>query len=225
MKAIACLLSLLIVSALAAQSIPLTSFSDLTVGGSFNVKLIPSDKDYAVIVSTSGDEKDISIDQKNETVSINWRKSRSRSMTRTAEISLYYTQIAAITTSGGAMVQSQEAIETAALSINCSSGGSANLVLDTKQTTVQVSSGASSRLRGHTDTLKSEASSGASVNATRLEAKKVYASSSSGASIKVTATESFEGQASSGSSIMYGGSPEQVNYDRQSRGGGSIKPM
>lgn len=225
MKVIITLVSLLATLPIASQTIALSTFTELEVSGSFNIKLVPSEHNKAIIEFTTGKADQINVDQKNDKVSVNWKKTGSRSKNRTAQISLYYTGVSSIKASSGATIQSKEAIKVESLRVECSSGATSILHLASDDTSIKVSSGASARLSGETDRLLSEASSGASINATRLLANSVRASCSSGASIKVTATDSFEGQASSGASITYGGNPKKVDYDRKSRSGGSIKAL
>lgn len=216
---------LLFVAFSTAQEVPLSNFSNLEVRGPFNIILVPDGKHQAVITEYTGQKEDIVITQDGNELEIRWKKSMFRGKNRNATIELHYSTISSLDVSAGAMVQSDEDLQGAALEIECSSGAVVQLPVAVETIEIETSSGSKVEVTGSANSADLEASSGSVIKSHKLIAEHVSGEASSGSSIKCQATKSITAEATSGASIKYAGEPAKKDYDRKSRSGGSIKPM
>ncbi len=122
-------------------------------------------------------------------------------------------KLASLKASSGSFITSTNTLTSPVLTINTSSGSTANLTINTQKLTVTTSSGSQISLNGTAITNQLKTSSGSTANLENLETEKTTIKSNSGSVIKVFATKELAVNASSGSSIQYKGSPQlkQIN--------------
>ena len=108
--------------------------------------------------------------------------------------------------SSGARVTTAEAMQTATLSIDLSSGATCKGNFSGTTLKVEQSSGAVSQLEGQFETVTADLSSGAKCNAYALSAKSATLTVNSGAKIEMQVDRELNGEAHSGGQIYYKGS-------------------
>lgn len=110
-------------------------------------------------------------------------------------------------------------------SVDISSGSSMRMDVNTRDFEFEGSSGSMATVNGIADNTSIKVSSAAACNAQNLVSKNVIAQASSGANIKIHATDTLVSSASSGASIRYKGNPKMSGSDKESRSGGTVKPL
>lgn len=129
-------------------------------------------------------------------------------------------EISKIRTSSGALVKSENTLQSNILDLDSSSGSSIKIYVNATEVTSECSSGADIDIFGNAEIFSAKASSGSSIDADKFEAVDVYAKVSSGASIDVNVTGNLTAKASSGGNVNFEGNPTSVNKDTSS--GGSV---
>lgn len=128
--------------------------------------------------------------------------------------------ISKIKTSSGALVKSENTINTKSLDLDASSGSSIKIYLNAQEVISETSSGSNIKIEGKTNSFSASSSSGSSINADGLKTVDAYAKASSGSNIDLNVSGKLTAKASSGGDIDYEGSPTDVNKDTSS--GGSV---
>ena len=123
-----------------------------------------------------------------------------------------------ISVSSGAEVNTRNTFVSDELSLDVSSGATAEMELRVEDLSCDSSSGADIELSGKAENFKVSSSSGSNVKAYDLQARNCNADASSGSGIKIHAAETIEASASSGGNISYKGNP-RVLSERNSSGG------
>ena len=144
----------------------------------------------------------------------NVNKAKSRNVYLTAN------EISKIRTSSGAMIKTENTLETNTLELDSSSGSSIKVTVNASEIISSSSSGSNIHVYGKTKSFSASASSGSSIDADKLETINTTAKVSSGANIDVNVSGKLVAKASSGGSIDYEGNPTEVNKDTSS--GGSV---
>lgn len=125
-----------------------------------------------------------------------------------------------ITANGGADIHGNSVIKAASLTVECNGGADIYLSVQTNDLSLSCTGGADILIEGTTENLSATASGGADINAKKLKAKHVVASSSGGGDVDVYASESLTAKASGGGDINYLGSPKIKNISES--GGGDV---
>ena len=144
----------------------------------------------------------------------NVNKAKSRNVYVTAN------EISKIRTSSGAIVKTENTIDTNSLELDSSSGSTIKVTVNASEILSSSSSGSNINIYGKTKTFSASASSGSSIDADKLETINTSVKVSSGANIDVNVSGKLVAKASSGGSIDYEGNPTEVNKDTSS--GGSV---
>jgi Putative auto-transporter adhesin, head GIN domain len=204
-------------------------FSGISSATGIKVKITQGNEN-AVVVSSSKDELIDNLKtevDKNGVLKIyyknpnklNWNK------TRNVQLNAYitYKSINSLAASSGSSMESTQAVNGEALSIDVSSGAEMELEIVTTNCTINMSSGSIAKVGGNAANVKIDASSGSSFKGTNLTAETCKATVSSGADIKMEVTKKLSASASSGGSFKYKGNPEIEKKTTSS--GGEVKPM
>lgn len=180
----------------------------LTQGNSTELK-VEADENIIdlLITEVKGNELEIYFEK-------NVNKAKSRNVYVTAN------EISKIRTSSGAVVKTENTIETNSLELDSSSGSSIKVTVNTSEISSSSSSGSNINIYGKTKTFSASAISGSSIDADKLETINTSAKVSSGANIDINVSGKLVAKASSGGSIDYEGNPTEVNKDISS--GGSV---
>ena len=180
----------------------------LTQGNSTELK-VEADENIIdlLITEVKGNELEIYFEK-------NVNKAKSRNVYVTAN------EISKIRTSSGAVVKTENTIETNSLELDSSSGSSIKVTVNTSEISSSSSSGSNINIYGKTKTFSASAISGSSIDADKLETINTSAKVSSGANIDINVSGKLVAKASSGGSIDYEGNPTEVNKDTSS--GGSV---
>lgn len=203
---------------LTGQSRKVGSFSGISTSGSVEVKLEKADSPSVSYKMIRGNSEDLITKVKGDVLQVYIKQSWGIKKNAKAKVIVYYTELNDISASAGSSLVSADVIKSDNLEIDCSSGASAKLELDTRTTEIGASSGASIRVSGRAGAAELDASSGASVGASDLIAKHVEAEASSGASVSCHATDSIEAEASSGGSVNYSGNPDKKEISKNRSG-------
>lgn len=137
------------------------------------------------------------------------------------KITIYNNNLNFIKATSGSNIKTNCTMKSKEISVEATSGGYVNTVIDATSVETRTTSGAEIKIVGTTTNHASSANSGSSINAYRLLSKNALVKASSGAEIDVFASIKLEAKASSGASINFKGNPKKVNV--KSSSGGSIK--
>lgn len=128
--------------------------------------------------------------------------------------------IASLESSSGSIISSKNTLRGNGISLNTSSGGEIEAVLEYEKVTCESSSGSNITVSGKALNLKTVTSSGSEIDAEELAANEIIADASSGSFTKVKPIVKLKGTASSGSSINYYQKPKTLIKEESS--GGSV---
>ncbi|WP_396208963.1 head GIN domain-containing protein [Flavobacterium sp.] len=128
--------------------------------------------------------------------------------------------ISSLEASSGSTIHSKNTLKGASLSLNTSSGGEMEAVIEYEKVNCDASSGSRLTVSGKALFLETSSSSGSDIDAKQLAANEIVADASSGSFTKVKPIIKLKGTASSGSSISYYQVPKTLIKTESS--GGSI---
>lgn len=203
------------------------NFSELSISGAFDVKLIKGTNNS---IEMSGDRTDIErvkVKSKGNRLALSMKNKNglfnifNRGKSRVEATITYTDELEFLKTSASAYVDHEGTMRTSTFEFDCSSGSKCEFSIKAEKLKVDISSGARVELGGQTERQYVRASSGGSYRAYDLDSSFTNADVSSGGSAHVIANDEIEGDASSGGSIRYGGSPKRTSVHSSS--GGSIR--
>lgn len=125
----------------------------------------------------------------------------------TKKIHVSLPQIASLKASSGALLETENTIESSILQIDGSSGALLRIDLTSNTLEIDASSGANLEVSGDTERADIDVSSGGNINAKELRTTNCVADASSGGNVKLHVTKSLRAEASSGGNIAYSGDP------------------
>jgi Putative auto-transporter adhesin, head GIN domain len=128
--------------------------------------------------------------------------------------------ISSLEASSGSTIHTKNTLKGTSLSLNTSSGGEMEAVIEYEKVNCDASSGSSLTVYGKALFLETSSSSGSDIDAKQLAANEIVADASSGSFTKVKPIIKLKGTASSGSSISYYQVPKTLIKTESS--GGSI---
>ena len=200
------------------------NFTKVSASTNVKVKLIKADEQRVEFKMTSGEEKSLITEVKNDKLIIKIKSGMLNwSSKAKASVKVYYTDLDEISASAGASIKSDELIYASDMDVDVSSGAVADLEVEAKTIEADVSSGGRILLEGSADKGDFDVSSGANLDASDMVCDIVTADASSGGNLKVHVNKKLTADASSGGSIRYKGTVEYANTD--SGWSGKIKRM
>jgi hypothetical protein len=128
--------------------------------------------------------------------------------------------IASLESSSGSTISSKNTLRGNGISLNTSSGGEIEAVVEYEKVYCESSSGSNITVSGKALNLQTSTSSGSEINAEELVANEITSDASSGSFTKVKPIVKLKGTASSGSSINYFQKPRTLIKEESS--GGSV---
>lgn len=128
--------------------------------------------------------------------------------------------IASLESSSGSTISSKNTLRGDGISLNTSSGGGIEAVVEYEKVYCESSSGSNITVSGRALNLQTSTSSGSEIDAEELAANEITSDASSGSFTKVKPILKLDGTASSGSSITYYQTPKTLIKTESS--GGSV---
>jgi hypothetical protein len=189
--------------------VDLPDFKKIEVAGGFEIELVRSNANKAIVKMKSGNFSDLEISVKGSTLNIR-AKSKLFQGNAKAKIKLEYKNMEGIAVSAGGSVVSDDLISSEKMEVSASSGASVKLEIHSKNVGLSASSGGSLSLRGKANNAIIKASSGGSVAAGQFRVKKADVKASSGGSVIIDVSEEINSNSSSGGTIKYTGNPQKV---------------
>ncbi len=113
--------------------------------------------------------------------------------------------ITGLSSSSGAHLQTENAIETREITVDGSSGAILDIEVTANQIDIDASSGANINISGKAEEAMVDVSSGGNINAKKLETQNCNADASSGGNVSINVSKSLVANASSGGNISYSG--------------------
>jgi uncharacterized protein (UPF0333 family) len=138
----------------------------------------------------------------------------------TINVSVKIPSISSLKASSGSTIHSKNTLKGTSLSLNASSGGEIEAVIEYEKVSCDASSGSRLTVSGKALLLETSSSSGSEIDAKELAANEIVADASSGSFTKVKPIIKLNGTASSGSTITYYQSPKTLIKTESS--GGSV---
>lgn len=135
-------------------------------------------------------------------------------------VSVKMPSITRLEASSGSSIHSKNTLIGTSLSLNTSSGGEIEAVIEFEKVSCDASSGSQLTVSGKALLVETSSSSGSEINAEELVANEIVADASSGSFTKVKPIVKLNGTASSGSTITYYQAPKTLIKSESS--GGSI---
>lgn len=133
-------------------------------------------------------------------------------------VSVKMPSISSLEASSGSTIHSKNTLKGTSLSLNTSSGGEIEAVIEYEKVSCDASSGSRLTVSGKALLLETSSSSGSEINAEELAANEIVADASSGSFTKVKPIIKLKGTASSGSSITYYQNPKTLIKTESSSG-------
>jgi hypothetical protein len=198
----------------------LETFNKVSVGQAITLKLIPGNKNEAVLEVSGADAADVLTEIFGNRLNIKMRGNRNYN---NVDVIVYLTfkEISALDVSSSAEVTSSQVIKSINFDVSVSSAGRAKLALECESLTVEISSSGKLELTGEALRQNINISSSGKYAATKLESKEVDIEVSSSGSAEIYVTSRIDASANSAGSIYYSGNPEKVFVDANS--GGKVK--
>jgi len=184
-------------------------FSELSVGGAFEVILIQGDT-YALKVESKEDQYEKVITElKGDRLRIRYESSRWERNHSKITLYITYKSLEELDISGACDVKGETPLKAESLDIEFSGAASAWLELDVKRLKARVSGAGNLNLEGRAEEQWVNLSGAGSYKAYDLKSKKANVKSSGAGKVRVFVTEEFEANASGAASIRYKGNPEK----------------
>jgi hypothetical protein len=189
-----------------------SDFDSVSVSTGINLFIEQGDDESLTIEAEDNVIPRILTDVRNGKLEIRFRAATFGGLNLRKPVNVYVTavDIDGIEISSGADVETEE-LKTDKLSLNLSSGSSADIIIDVEELEVDLSSGSNLKAEGKATDQEVDLSSGVSYDAEDLESKTARLDVSSGSDAKVWVTEKLDVSISSGGSVRYKGSPEIVS--------------
>ncbi|WP_282056466.1 head GIN domain-containing protein [Maribacter luteus] len=158
----------------------------------------------------------IATDIKNDRLRIHAEENIGRA---TKKVFVTLPEIAALKSSSGAHLSTENMVNSDKLEIDGSSGANIQIEMNVSEVDIDASSGANLNLSGDSQTMYVDASSGANINAKKLTSKVCHADASSGGNVSVYVSDDLTADASSGGNISYSG---DANVTKKKSVSGSV---
>ena len=187
-------------------------FDSFHVFGPFEVMLIKSTTEKVEIDYRGADKEDVQIKNSGDELLIkfrnkeyfdNWNSDRFNG--RRIRVKVYFKNLNEIETRAGAMVTSDDIIESKDMFLTCSMGSEMDLNVKTQDLELTASMGSEVKLSGSARKLELTAKMGADVKAERLICEDVSVAASMGADVFVYASHELDISAGFGASVDYAG--------------------
>lgn len=196
----------------------LPSFAGLLTDGPIKVELIPSDENRMQIQLWDIDPRNFKWEIKNNTLEISTRKGMANKRAF-ANVTLYYTELAQITMTGGE-IKTADPIVTGSLLVKAeSSTGKMDLIVETNTLIIHASGDNRIKVNGTAQKATYRARLGSKIECLGVEADEVIATVSGKAEIHLSSHDTLEATARTGGNIFFAGSPEILSV-KKSMGGG-----
>ena len=221
MKYLLLCLTLIAHSVFAEETRNLPDFDEVSAATGVKVILVKSSQTKAKIEVENCDPEDVITEVRGSKLvvkfddKISWTRSNRN---RKATVTVYYKAVNAVGVSSGAMIHSDEVIETGNLELDGSSGGIMEFEVNSAALNVDISSGGIIKINGKTESLDIDVSSGGVFKAYDLRSESATADASSGGVASFSVSKTLNADASSGGSIRYRGNPDKVRSNSSSSG-------
>ena len=197
-----------------AQTKKVDSFNSIEVSGSISAELIQSNEERVEYKITKGDEKNLVITNKGNSLIVKTKSDWSNRSNTSARVKIYYKSIEDLEVSSGSTVSTDDRIKADKFDLEVSSGSTCTMALDADFLDLEVSSGSTLTLEGKCERADIEVSSGSSFRAPDFEVQKVDIEVSSGSTAQLEVTMTIDGDVSSGSTLRYSGNPSKVDVEK-----------
>lgn len=167
----------------------------VTQADDFNIK-VEADENIIDLIGT---------DIKNGKLRIHAIENIGRS---TKKVYVSLPNITGLSSSSGANLQTENAIESKKITVDGSSGAIINIEVTANEIDIDASSGANLSISGEVEEAIVDVSSGGNINAKKLETQNCDAEASSGGNVSINVSKSLVADASSGGNISYSGDPD-----------------
>lgn len=194
------------------------NFSKIDVNRGLNVIVEQADTFHVEVEADENLQSHISTKVENGTLVITTDQNIDEAAAKNIHVKM--PKLTEIETNSGSSLSTKNVFTGTSITVDASSGSSAELELEFDNISCGSSSGSNVSLKGKALDLITDASSGSVIDARHLLVNNVTSEASSGSSTDVHPLVSLKGEASSGSSISYDSSPKTVTKEESS--GGSV---
>ncbi|MDZ7606789.1 MAG: head GIN domain-containing protein [Cyclobacteriaceae bacterium] len=184
------------------------SFSEVHIGGNFDVALIPSDKNSVLVSADENLMKYINVEVHNNSLNINTVHNLKSS--RGIKITINYTSLTGIYSTGASRITHNNALQSKDLQIDLSGTGSIELGVDVETATVTMTGAGLVKLNGKASLLSAVISGAGGLVASDLIAQNCDISLSGLGGASVYVTDKLDANISGIGGIQYAGNPEHI---------------
>jgi hypothetical protein len=187
----------------------LSSFEEVSISGSFKVKLSKGNEESVRIEAKNVDPKDILTEISAGKLKIrykdnnwNWRDNPK------ADIYVTFKKISGLNSSGSSLVELESSLEGDRMSVSCSGSGTIKAKVDGKELEVENSGSGEIILQGKSEIFDISSSGSGDIDAFELSSDVVMISSSGSCDVDVTAKKKLQVSISGSGDVRYKGTPE-----------------
>ena len=199
---------------------PIGEFSEINVGGSFDVYLKQGSKAELKIEAQNVKLEDIITEVSGDKLTIKLRDRLWNVNGRSGKIWLTYTNLKKINSSGSSNIQAEGKIKGEELRISLSGSGNVAMEVELKRLEINISGSADAEIKGKTQEQEITISGSGGLKAIDLESEKANIRISGSGDAKVYVKEEIEARVSGSGKVKFKGNPtKQIT---KSSGSGSV---
>lgn len=191
---------------LATQASNIKPFHSIVVSGNLEIELIHSDDEN---LDFQTDEYETNVQVKKGVLYLRRLKITDKHK-HTVRIKLSFRNLNSISARAGAVVFSNEEIQSVQIEMDAHSGAQIELMVLSENVDAKASEGAQIRLGGATKSFDTKAGTGGEINAFELQSDYTYARATTGGMVYVTANKFIEAKSTLGGEVEYQGDPEET---------------
>ncbi|PHI20471.1 hypothetical protein CEQ90_06885 [Lewinellaceae bacterium SD302] len=193
---------------LAQDTTDLDPFNTVKIMGLIDVELIKGEEEKIVVRAFGDDADKLSIKQQNKTLKISTIRSLVIDQDLDIMVKVYYRDLEALFTAGGADVELREAVATEEFYARAGSGSELYLEINADKLDLQAAEGAHLTVRGTAGKLRAGANTGGILDGHRLVAQNGRLRAGTGGEVSATVEEELSAKANTGGIVRYAGDPK-----------------
>lgn len=199
----------------------LSSFSEMKIGGAFEVILIPSNEEYVEITTKGVESSQIITEVKSNSLLLDLEKNTiNRRYMDEVEIKakVYYKSLSSLNITGAVKISSQSVIKTPSFYLRVGGAGDIELALDTKELTVVNAGAANLKVSGRADKQVIQLDGAGNIQAFDLKSKRSEVRLNGMGNVEVYASEEIDAEMNGMGNIEYKGNPSKAQIKKNGLG-------
>jgi len=197
-----------------------SDYEGVSVGGSFDVKLIKGKEGKITLKGEENILKYIITEVKNGTLKVKYKKGVNIRTTRKLTVTIPYRDIEKVALAGSGDITSTGIIKATKLYLSIAGSGNMDVSVDSRDVKTSIAGSGNIKVSGNATELKCTIAGSGNINAYGLKTSTTTAKVAGSGNIKTTVSDEINARVSGSGNIYYKGNPEKINS--KSAGSGDI---